>query len=228
MIREHMHQRSREAEERDRGVRGGGTAGRGDPKEMGGGMMGGGYGSRRRGPEAEREESPRGGRSRSRMSDTYDKLLEWLEENFPEKAENLRKIQEEHPEHYHKVMHHSLRKYRRAMEASEENPALAEVLKKDIKLRDGRRELLGKIQETDEEEKQQLIEELRELISNRFDLIIERKRIAYERLKTELEDLKEKVKEGERDIEKWVNMKDEKVEERMQVLLGRVEKFDWD
>jgi len=185
---------------------------------MGGGMMGGGMAGGMNG---------RGFGARGRMQEWTEELLGWLDENFPEKAERLRSIQEEHPEHFEKAIRYSLRKYRRIMDASEENPELAEVLKDDMRLKHKRWELIDKIKEAGEEDKKALIEELGAVISQRFDLIIKRKRIAYEHLKLELEALKQKVKEGEKDIENWVKTKDKRVEERVKEVLGKMEEFKW-
>ena len=67
----------------------------------------------------------------------------------------------------------------------------------------------------------------REKTMSKFDLIVKRKQITYEQLRKELEELKERVKESEAEVEKWKKVKSEKVNERLEELIGRTEKFNW-
>jgi len=180
----------------------------------GGGMMGGGM-------------SGRGIGGRSRTQESPEELFGWLEKNFPDKARRLRGIRKEHPEYFEKAMRQLSMRYRRIIEASKDNPALAEVLKDEMRLKNMRWKLIDKIKKAGKGDKLALVEELRTVVSQRFDLIIKRKRIAYERLKSDLEDLKQEVKKGEKDIENWENSKDKRVEERVQELLGKTEEFEW-
>ncbi len=206
---------------------GGMMGGMGGGKMAEGGRMAGGGGMKGGGGMAGGVVSGRGFGGRSRTQENHEELLGWLEKNFPDKAERLRDILKEHPEYFEKAMSHLSRRYRRIIEASEENPALAEVLKDDMRLKDMRWKLIDKIKGAKKEDKKALVEELRGVISQRFDLIIKRKRIAYEHLKSDLEDLKQEVKKGEQDIENWEKTKDKRVEERVQELLGKMEEFEW-
>ena len=196
----------------------------GAPSMERGGGFGGGRGMRDR--DTERRE--RTVRWEGRMGERYAEFPEWLEENYPEEAEKLAELKEEKPELQRQFWLSYIRKYRRIFEASEENPQLAEVLKEDLGLKNRRDELLGKIRTASEDEKEELTGELEELVSSRFDLIVKRKQITYEQLRKELEELKERVKESESEVEKWKELKGEKVKERLGELIGRTEKFNWD
>jgi len=141
--------------------------------------------------------------SRRPSTRKHEQLMDWLEENYPEKAKELAELKEERPELYWKKLGLCLRKYGRIAEAAEENPKLAAVLKEDLGLKQQRDALLEKLETAGGDEKQELIAELEEVVSSRFDLIVERKQIEYEQLLKRLEKLKEKVKQSEAEVEKW-------------------------
>jgi hypothetical protein len=157
-------------------------------------------------------------------------LLEWLEENYPEEAEELAKLQEEEPELYRQKRRLSMRKYGRIAGLSKVNPRLSEVLKEDLELKQRRDALLEKLETVSGDEREELVAELKEVVSNRFDLIVERKQIEYEQLLKRLEKLKEKVEQSEAEVEKWkdAEFKDENIKARVGELLGQTGKFDWD
>jgi hypothetical protein len=157
--------------------------------------------------------------------------LKWLEKNYPDDAAKLTELKKKNPELYLKQMMHSMRTYGRIEEAEKENPQLAEVLKSDLQLRREQDKLLGKIKDAaTENEKKQLSDELEKTISNRFDFIVKRKQIEYEMLLKRLEKLKEDVKKSEATVEKWKDQKfkNDAVKSRIEELLSRSEKFQWD
>jgi flagellar motor protein MotB len=122
-----------------------------------------------------------------------------------------------------------LKKYRRIFEAEKENPELAKVLKEDLELKEKRNKLLRRIRaSTNDAEKKRLTKELEEVVSSRFDLIVKRKQIEYEQLSKKLEKLKEQVKRSEAEVEKWENVKDKEVKQRLEELISRAEKFNWE
>ena len=81
--------------------------------------------------------------------------------------------------------------------------------------------------ETDEE-KQKLKARLKEVMSVKFDLRLKRKQIEYEQLLARLEELKKEASENKAQLDKWKDRKDEEVQKRLERLLSRTEKFDWD
>jgi hypothetical protein len=156
-------------------------------------------------------------------------LVEWLEKNYPEEAEKLAGLKEKKPKLHTRQMALALKKYRRIFEAEKENPELAKVLKEDLELKEKRNKLLRRIRaSTNDAEKKRLTKELEEVVSSRFDLIVKRKQIEYEQLSKKLEKLKEQVKRSEAEVEKWENVKDKEVKQRLEELISRAEKFNWE
>jgi len=163
------------------------------------------------------------------MREKHDEYIKWLEKNYPEKAEKLAELKEKNPKLYFKYIKMGHRKCRRIMEAEEESPQLAKVLKQDMELKGERDKLLKAIRKAgDNKEKEKLTGQLKEVVSSRFDLIVKRKQIAYEQLQKKLEELKKRVEESQVEAQKWNKLKDQKVKERLEVLLAKTEKFNWD
>ena len=173
-----------------------------------------------------------GGRQMRMMRERrYAEYIKWLEENFPEEAEKLAELRENRPELYLRKLVLSLKRYGKIAKASKENPQIAEVLKEDLALKDRRDELLRQISRAaDDDEKKELIEDLKEVISDRFDLIVKRKQMEYERLRNELKKLEKEVRKNEAEVEKWkdASFKDENIKVRLEELVSRTEKFEWD
>jgi DNA repair exonuclease SbcCD ATPase subunit len=168
----------------------------------------------------------------------YDKYLDWLKENYPyveKQLEEAKKLAEQSKNdadrwrEYWKQFGLSLKKYGRIAEAARENPQLAEVLKKDLALRQQQDKLLEEIETATDEEKEELVKELKEVVNSRFDVIVERKQIEYEQLLNRLERLKNEVEKRKAKIEKWkdTKFKDESVNTRLEELLTKSDKFTW-
>ena len=156
-------------------------------------------------------------------------LAKWLEGNYPEKAKELKKLQKKHPALYEKKCGLALKKYDRIMRAGRDKPRLAKALKQDLELKSQRDELLEKIKATtDDSEKEQLTKELQEIVGARFDLILKRKQIKYEHLRKKLTKLEQKVQKNEAEVDKWKDMKQAKVQERIGELVSDMDKFKWD
>ena len=165
---------------------------------------------------------------RDRLREKHDEYLKWLEENYPDEAEKLAELKEKKPELYMRQIRLSLKKYGRIARAAKENPELAEALKKDLKLKEKRDELLRKIRAAgNEDEKKELIEDLKGIVSSRFDLIVKQKQTEYEQLRKKLDELKEQVKQRRAEVEKWKDVKNEKVKTRIEELISQTEKFNW-
>jgi len=166
---------------------------------------------------------------RERLQERVTELLEWLKKNYPEEAQKLTDLKDKNPDLYRRQVALSFRKYGRIMEASLENPELADVFKKDMELRKQQHELLEKIKATaNNDEKTKLTAELEQVISDRFDVIVKRKQAEYEQLLKRLENLKEEVNTSKAEIEKWKQTKDEKVKERLNELMSKTDRFEWD
>jgi hypothetical protein len=130
---------------------------------------------------------------------------------------------------YRKHLEFSLKKYGKIAEAARENPRLAEVLKKDLELRQQQDKLLEEIEAAGDKDKEALIKDLKEVVNNRFDVIVERKQIEYEQLIEKLETLKKDVEQRKAKMEKWkdAQFKEDSVKARIEELLGKSNKFTW-
>lgn len=173
-------------------------------------------------------DGPGKGMMRQRFAD----YLEWLEENYPEKAEELKKLKEDDRQLYRKKIAYGMRKHRRIMEAEKENPELAKVLKESMELNQQRNKLAREIRSTeDEKEKEKLTKQLEDLLSEKFDLVLKRKELELEQLQKRLEQLKTQLKKNQENIEKWKDskFKEQKIKERLERLTtGKKEEFRWD
>lgn len=161
----------------------------------------------------------------------HDQILDWLKENYPEKAEKLAKLREENPELFSRQMRLNRRKYRRIAEVAKENPELAKVLKRGLELKEKRGRILKKLKNaTDDNQKQQLITELKEVISNRFDVILQRKQAVYNQMLRKLEELKKEVEKHKTELDKHddPDFKNKNVNTRLQKLVEQTEEFKWD
>ena len=115
------------------------------------------------------------------------------------------------------------------METDQTNPALAEVLKKDLALKQKRNDLLEQIKgTTDEAKKKELTNQLKTVVGDSFDLIVQKKQLKYEELKQKLEELQQNVKKSQSELESIKSKKTEQVEQRLKELLSQSEKIDWD
>ncbi|MHC4264692.1 MAG: hypothetical protein ACYSUK_02030 [Planctomycetota bacterium] len=158
-----------------------------------------------------------------------EEYLEWLKENYPNEAERLASVKKEKPDDYRRNLIFSYRRYEPIMEASEDDPEMADVLKQELELKIERDRLLERINSTDnEKQKEKLVEKLKEVVSERFDLIIERKQMAYKRMLARLERLKKEAEEGEISLKEFINEKEQNVEERVEGLLSGERRFRWE
>jgi hypothetical protein len=159
------------------------------------------------------------------------KYLHWLEENQPERADELKKLQNDNPDLFEQRMQRGMRWHRRLMDAEKENPELAEALKKSMELRDAEKGLLEKIAAAKtKKQKQETIKQLEDTVRKRFDLIVKRKQIIYEMQKQKIKVMQDQLEKIEKEIEKWQQpaFKAETVKKKMEKLISRAEEFKWD
>jgi hypothetical protein len=179
------------------------------------------------------EGKPFGDRTRDRIRDrlaTSEKeFIAWLEKNEPEKAKELAALKEKDPQAYIRRLSIEMKRYRHIMEMEATNPALAQVMKKDMELKRQINDLLEKIKGTaDETQKQELTDQLKDVVSQRFDVIVQKKQLRYEELKKKLEQLQQDLNKSQTDLEKFKDNKDEQIQKHMESLLNQAEQFDWD
>jgi len=159
-----------------------------------------------------------------------EEYLDWLKENYPEEAEKLTSLRRNNLQLYRRKLGLSFARYRKIFEASKSNPALAEVLKEDLKLKDQRRRLLRQIKAATPEQREKLIQQLEQVVARRYDLIVQRKQIEYERLLDRLRKLQEEVERSKGELKNWKDpaFKDKNVKERVKKLIGEIRDFTWD
>jgi len=188
----------------------------------------------RRGTQMEENsEGPMGmmGREKVRehIQERENELMAWLEKNEPEKAKELAALKTTDPPAYKRRLMFEMRNYRQIIDAEQTNPALAEVLKKDMALKQKRNELLEKIKGTaDEKQKEELTKQLKEVLGQRFDLIVQKKQLKYEELKKKLEDLQQVVNKSQAELENLKSKKAEQIDKHMEELMSHSEKLNWD
>ena len=204
--------------------------GRGGPRER----PGTGPGRMRGRPEPDPERgtgvghSGRRERWRDRIQERHEEYIEWLKANYPEKAKKLVQLREKNPEAYMKQVMASRERYGEIMEAQERNPELAEVLKEELKLKNNRGRLLKKIRTAKGKERKKLMEQLEEVVNRRFDLIVRKKQLRYVHLLEKLKKLQTEVQRREAEVEKLKQKKKQAIQERLEELIGKAEKINWD
>ena len=167
-------------------------------------------------------------KGRERLHGMETELMTWLTKNEPEEANSLAALKEKEPQAYTRKLATNMRKYRQIIETEATNPALAEVLKKDLKLKQQRNELLEKLKAaTDEKQKETLTAELKGVVSQRFDVIVQKKQLQYEELKKKLEELQNSVNKSQTELDKFKNNKEEQVNKYLESLVNQSEQFLW-
>jgi hypothetical protein len=180
-------------------------------------------------PEAFRHE---GGNEREAwMAKMQEEFTGWMAKNYPDEAAKLTKLKAENPGLYMRQLMLDMKKYRRIQEVSEENPAMAEVLKQNLSLNEKCDQLLKQISAAkNDADKKALTAELEKVLGSKFDLIVKRKQMEYEGLHKKLEALKAEVQKSEANVEKWksAEFKNNSIKARLEELLSKQEKFEWD
>jgi hypothetical protein len=166
---------------------------------------------------------------REHMMAKENEMMTWLEKNEPAKAKELAALKEKDPGAYTRRMMFEMKNYRQIIETEQTNPALAEVLKKELALKQKRNGLLDQIKgTTDEAKKKELTAQLKTVVGDNFDLIVQKKQLRYEELKKKLEELQQNVKKSQTELETIKSQKDKQVDQRLKDLLSNSEKIDWD
>ncbi|MEN6385409.1 MAG: hypothetical protein ABFD79_09435 [Phycisphaerales bacterium] len=178
--------------------------------------------------EHQRPMGPAGQRIRHNIEQRENELLSWLDKNDPNKAKELRELKLKDQRGFNRRMMFEMRNYWQILEAEQSNPALAEVLKKDMALKQKRNELLDQLKAaTDEKTKKELTDQLKDVLGQRFDLIVQKKQLRYEELKKKLEELQQDVKKSQAELETIKDKKEQQVQKHLEELLNRSEEIDW-
>jgi len=181
-----------------------------------------------RDPEHQRPMGMEGQKIRHDIQQRENELLTWLGQNDPNKANELKALKEKDQRAYNRRMMFEMKNYWGIMEAQQSNPALAEVLKKDMTLKQKRNELLEQIKSSkDQAKKADLTQQLKDVLGQRFDLIVQKKQLRYEDLKKRLEELQQDVKKSQAELETIKDKKEQQVQQHLEQLLNRSEEIDW-
>ena len=170
---------------------------------------------------------PSSARAKERQKAAIAEYVEWLQENYPQEAAKLKKVQANNPDIYirHALMSRS--KYGKIMEMQKKNPALAEIMKEDLHLNKRRFELVGKIKKAKGKDAEKLKKELEKVVSARFDLLVKKKQLQYESLERRIELLKKQIARQKIEVQKLKDNKPQATKERMEELLSNKEKVKW-
>jgi len=196
--------------------------------ERGRGKQGPGRDNERGNMDDSRRGKGRAGQWKDRVQKRHDEFVDWLKENYPKVADKLAKLREENPGEYMKQFAESKEKYGEIMEAQKKDPEYAKVLKEDLELKQNRAMLVRKLQNADDEQKDDLKAELKEVVAKRFDIIIKKKEFQYKALKERLEELQKKLDSRQAELDKLAQSKDEAIDGRMKELIDESEKLNWD
>jgi hypothetical protein len=168
-------------------------------------------------------------RGRQRLGEMEGELMTWLTKNEPAEANSLALLKGKDPQAYMRKIMIDTKKYRQIMETETSNPALAEILKKELKLKEQRNELLEKFKAaTDDKKKGKIKAELKDVIGQMFDVKLQKKQIRYEELKTKLEELQKNVDKSQTELDKFKNDKDAQVDKYLESIISQSGQFDWD
>lgn len=168
-------------------------------------------------------------RIRDRLQNMEEELISWLQKNEPGEANELAALKGKDPRAYIRRLSVDMKKYREIIDAEQTNPAMAELLKKDLVLKQKRNELLEKLKgTTDEKQKAELTAQLKEVLGERFDVVLQKKQLKYEELKKKLEELQQNVNKSQAELENYKNNKENLIKKHLDELINQAGQFDWD
>jgi len=154
--------------------------------------------------------------------------LVWLKEkdNYPKEAARLDKIQKDNPKAFPRQIRESRKIYVPIMDMMDENPTIAKLMKEELEAKDKRgvlikraQSLANQIKKAKGPKRDKLVKQLKDTLSIRIDLIVVLHKIQYEILEEKIRQLNEQIAERKKDVEKFVQKKDEEIAKRMKRLL---------
>ena len=152
---------------------------------------------------------------------TPDEIHEFLEDNLPERAEEMKRLNEKEPEAYrHEIMMigEMVMRYREMME---HNPELAEAFIRSHKMETECNRLAEEIRETEDLEKQRVLRsKLKQLLAEVFDLRLKEPEMHIQNLEKEINEMKGM-------IERRKANKDKIIQRRLKEMTGERNDLDW-
>ncbi len=165
---------------------------------------------------------------KSHIQEKHKPLMQWLEKNYPKRANRLKELGNNDPEKFNQRLDQAMKVYEPIQRAEKNNNhELAKVLREDVDLKLRRDQLLRKLPSAQEDQRQPLLDELKEVVSARFDVIIQKKQLEYNQIRGRMDWLNKKLEQHGNELQKLKDEKDQSVEKRMKELVeGKIE-IDW-
>ncbi len=163
------------------------------------------------------------GGSRDGMRKYQAEFRTWLEKNYPQEFKSVTDAKSRSD------MQAVTRRYMPIFMAEKRGHSdMAELLKKDLDLKDQRDALVKEINATDDTTaKAALIKELSTVVSKRFDIVVSKKKVRYNNLKKRITELEKEVEKQEVALDKLESNKDAEVKQRLKELVEPEVKLEW-
>ncbi|AQQ10424.1 hypothetical protein L21SP3_02256 [Sedimentisphaera cyanobacteriorum] len=168
---------------------------------------------------------------KERFAKRNDEFIEWLEENFPEEAEKMKKAFEADPNSAFKNTAYIRSKYRRIFETEKRNPEMAELMKNDLELKQRREQITEQLRYCEnEQEMKELEDELRDIVSMRLNVILEKRRLKLEDLQKKLQQIEKEINKQQKDLEALDDQRDSLIKNRLEELIeeSKRQKVNWE
>lgn len=153
---------------------------------------------------------PPGGRES--LQEQRDEVVQFIQENFPEKARMLRELRQRDPEEFRRRRQQLAEEVRHLRELRAEDPGRFRLQMDEMRLRDETSRLVREARKAEGKAREEAVKRLREALDRSFDL---RTRIKQ----GELEDLRRRLAELEASLKRRGERRAQMVEERQRELL---------
>jgi hypothetical protein len=164
-----------------------------------------------------RPEPPKG---REALQEQRDEVVQFIQENFPEKARMLKELRQRDPEEFRRRRQQLAEEVRHLRDLRAENPELFRLQMDEMRLRDETSRLVREARRTEGGKgREEAVKRLREALERSFDL---RTRIKQ----GELEDLRRRLAELEASLKRRGERRAQMVEDRQRELLDGGQE-DW-
>lgn len=164
---------------------------------------------------------------KEKLEQKYVEFIEWLQQNFPDKAKDLLADRDKKPEEFVQKLTEVMKIYEPIQRADRYYPELGAALRKELELQAQLNQLIIDIGRAAPEDRPALIARLRENVSARFDNIIEKKQLMYNHLHNRLEVLQKRLEGQAKELEQLKADKEKSIEQRMKELIEQNEKINW-
>jgi len=173
-------------------------------------------------------EQPKQEKWKEELFKKHEAFLVWFKKEYPQDHKELIDLQIEDPEKYVQRFMDLMKIYEPIQKMERSNPKLADTMKKNLELQKRRDALLLQIRIASKDQQLKLVEDLRSVVSQRFDTIVLEKQLQYEWLRKRLDDMTKKVEDRAKELESLHKNKEQSVQDRMNELMERTEKVNWD